>query len=552
MNVEDLKKSVTNIVHSMYNFDCSEIVSLTRPPKPEYGDWALSLPLKLASLLKSPAIDIAQSIASALLELDGVQDVYVAKPGFINLKLSREHTTGIISEVLEQGSSFGRNTTQSSKKINLEFVSGNPTGPLHLAHTRWAAVGDSIARILINCGADVTREYYINNVGNQIHLFSESVYARALSKSLPKDGYPGEYVKDIARRIQCEFPNIIDLSYEDAIKIFRKRSWQIQIEEIKKSCIAFRVNFDVWFSEESLHEPDRFGKSQIDKALARCKQNGYLFQKNGAFFIRTTEFGDDKDRAVLRSDTSYTYYAADCAYYLNKINRGFSDLVILVGADHHGYVKRFQAMSNIFHVDSENNRKNVQVLLGQMVSLKNKRQSKREGNVIGLSEIIQSVGVDPLRFWFCRYPIDTPIDLDEQHLKKRSNDNPVYYVQYAYARTRSLIRSANLLQMEKFGFFPELLVHETETALVSLLYDYKTVVIDAARFLQPHRVVRYLESLAGAYHKWYDKCRIIPRKGILDKSEAELVNTRLELNRAVGQVLYNALDLIGVSAPERM
>lgn len=522
-------------------------VVLDRPKNRDHGDWASNVAMRIAGRAGMPPRELAADIAEASLAVPGVASAEVAGPGFINFRIDAAAAGQLAKTIVEAGEEYGRNETQAGHVVNLEFVSGNPTGPLHLAHTRWAAVGDSMARVLRASGASVTTEYYINDAGNQMHKFGLSVLAAAQGQPTPEGGYPGEYVTELARRVLKERPDVLGLPDAEALPILQRRAYELQLAEIQDAVERFNVHFDVWFSELSLHEKDAAsGVSAIDDAARRLREQGHVFDAEGAVWVRTTDFGDDKDRVMVRGNGDYTYFAADAAYYLNKKDRGFPEKIYLLGADHHGYVHRLRALAGAAGDDP---RVNVSVLIGQMVTVNGAKLSKRAGNIVELTDLLDWLGSDALRYWLARYPSDTPLDLDGEQLRKRSNDNPVFYVQYAHARTHSVARNAAVAGVDRSGFEPRLLDHETESALLGALQEFPRVVAQAAELREPHRVARYLEEVAGLYHRWYDNRRVLP---LGDEPVSDMHRTRLWLNDATGQVIRNGLGLLGVSAPERM
>jgi arginyl-tRNA synthetase len=430
--------------------------------------------------------------------------------------------------------------------VNVEFVSANPTGPLHIGHTRWAALGDSIVRLLLASGANAVREYYINDAGVQMQRFATSVLAAAKGEPTPEGGYPGEYIATLAGRVLDARADLLDLPEAEQLRVAEDLAYEYQLAEIKNSLDQFNVPFDVWFSERTLHTKGAAGTSLVDQAVDRLREQGHVFDEDGAVWVRTTDFGDDKDRVIRRSNGEYTYFAADAAYYLNKGDRGFQNKIYLLGADHHGYVHRLKAVAGAAGEDPE---KNIEVLIGQLVSVRGARLSKRAGNIIEMDDLRAWIGTDALRYALERSPADSPLDLDPELLQKRTNDNPVFYVQYAHARTHNASRNAADSGIERSEFAPETLSHETESALLGALQEFPRIVAFAAEVREPHRVARYLEELAGLYHRWYDNCRITP---LGDDPIESVHRTRLWLNDATGQVLRNGLDLLGVSAPERM
>lgn len=519
---------------------------LDRPKNRDHGDWASNAALKLAKVVGANPREFAAEIAEALHSVDGIASVEVAGPGFINIRLDAAAAGALAKTIVEAGAAFGTNASQHGNTINLEFVSANPTGPLHIGHTRWAALGDAIARLLLASGATLVREFYINDAGAQMERFGRSVVAAVNGEPAPEDGYAGEYIAELGRRVLAERPDIAELDRDAQVALATELAYAAQLGDIQASLERFNVHFDVWFSERVLHARVEGALSLVDEAVDRLRVQGHVFDDEGAVWVRTTDFGDDKDRVIRRSNGEYTYFAADAAYYLNKGDRGFAHKIYLLGADHHGYVHRLKALAGAAGDDPE---KDVEVLIGQLVSINGAKLSKRAGNIIELDDLQSWLGTDALRYSLARYPADSPLTLDPEILQKRTNDNPVFYVQYAHARTHNVARNAQESGVDRSEFAPELLVHESESALLGALQEFPRIVAFAAEVREPHRVARYLEELAGLYHRWYDNCRVIP----LGDAPIEPVHrTRLWLNDATGQVLRNGLDLLGVSAPERM
>ncbi|WP_214465872.1 arginine--tRNA ligase [Microbacterium flavescens] len=519
---------------------------LERPKNRDHGDWASNAALKLAKTLGANPREFAAEVASGLEAVDGVASVEVAGPGFINIRLDAAAAGALAKTIVDAGTAFGSNDSRSDEIINLEFVSANPTGPIHLGGTRWAAVGDSLARILSSQGAQVTREYYFNDHGAQIDRFARSLVAAHEGQPTPEDGYGGAYIGDIARRVALAYEGDIDsLDAEAKQEAFRALGVGFMFEEIKKSLHDFGVDFDVYFHENDLHE-----SGAVTRAVERLREQGHIFEEDGAVWLRSTTFGDDRDRVVIRSNGTPAYISGDLAYYLDKRERGFNRCIIMLGADHHGYVRRMMAMCAAF---GDEPGVNLQILIGQLVNLvKNgqpMRMSKRAGTVVTLEDLVEIVGVDAARYALVRSSADSNLDVDLDILQKRTNDNPVFYVQYAHARTHNVGRNAATSGVDRSEFAPELLSHETESALLGALQEFPRIVAFAAELREPHRVARYLEELAGLYHRWYDNCRVIP---LGDEPVEAVHRTRLWLNDATGQVLRNGLHLLGVGAPERM
>ncbi len=519
---------------------------LERPKNRDHGDWASNAAMKLAKVVGANPREFAAEIAEGLTSVDGIASVEVAGPGFINIRLDAAAAGALAKTIVDQGAAFGTNDSRADEVINLEFVSANPTGPIHLGGTRWAALGDALARILSSQGAQVTREYYFNDHGAQIDRFARSLVAAHQGDPTPEDGYGGAYIGDIAKRVAEAYDGDIDALDPDAKQeAFRELGVNFMFDEIKQSLHEFGVDFDVYFHENDLHN-----SGAVERAVARLRELGHIFEADGATWLRSTEFGDDKDRVIIKSDGQPAYISGDLAYYLDKRERGFNRCIIMLGADHHGYVQRLMAMCAAFG-DEPN--VNLQVLIGQMVNLvrdgQPMRMSKRAGTVVTLEDLVEIVGVDAARYALTRSSADSNLDIDLDVLQKRTNDNPVFYVQYAHARTHNVARNAAASGVDRSEFAPELLDHESESALLGALQEYPRIVAHAADVREPHRVARYLEELAGLYHRWYDNCRVIP----LSDAPVETVHrTRLWLNDATGQVLRNGLTLLGVSAPERM
>ncbi|MGN7186646.1 arginine--tRNA ligase [Microbacterium enclense] len=519
---------------------------LERPKNRDHGDWASNAALKLSKVVGANPREFAAEVAAGLEAVDGIASVEVAGPGFINIRLDAGAAGALAKTIVDQGASFGTNDSRADEIINLEFVSANPTGPIHLGGTRWAAAGDALARILSSQGAKVTREYYFNDHGAQIDRFARSLVAAHQGDPTPEDGYGGAYIGDIAARVVEAYDGDIDALDADAKQeAFRELGVTLMFGEIKQSLHEFGVDFDVYFHENDLHD-----SGAVDRAVGRLRELGHIFEADGATWLRSTEFGDDKDRVIIKSDGQPAYISGDLAYYLDKRERGFNRCIIMLGADHHGYVQRLMAMCAAF---GDEPHVNLQVLIGQMVNLVRDgqplRMSKRAGTVVTLEDLVEIVGVDAARYALTRSSADSNLDIDLDVLQKRTNDNPVFYVQYAHARTHNVARNAAASGVDRSEFAPELLDHETESALLGALQEFPRIVAYAAEVREPHRVARYLEELAGLYHRWYDNCRVIP----LGDAPVEPVHrTRLWLNDATGQVLRNGLTLLGVSAPERM
>jgi arginyl-tRNA synthetase len=523
-------------------------VKVERPKVKEHGDYATSVALQLAKPAGRPPREVAEAIATRLRDADGVAGVDVAGPGFLNITLDSAAQGELARTVVAAGEDYGRTATLAGVRLNLEFVSANPTGPLHLGHVRWAAVGDALARILDFAGADVTTEYYFNDAGIQVDNYARSLDAAANGKPTPENGYAGAYIGEIAEQVLTRNPGLLDQPDEKRLDVFRVDGLELMFAEIRESLADFGVHFDVYFNEKQLHDA-----GELDEALERLRAEGHVDERDGAVWLRTTDFGDDKDRVVVKSDGAWTYFAADCAYYLDKRKRGFDKSLYLLGADHHGYVGRLKALAACMGDDPE---QTIEVLIGQFVNLYRNgepvRLSKRAGDIITLDELVDAIGADAGRYALARYSTDSPIDLDLDVWTRNTNDNPVFYVQYAHARVASLLRNAVDLGVSKGNaedFHPELLTHDREGDLLGALGEFPRVVATAADLREPHRVARYLEELAGTYHRFYDACRVLPRG---DEETGDIHRARLWLVEATRVVLANGLALLGVTAPERM
>jgi arginyl-tRNA synthetase len=530
-----------------------ETVTVERPKNRDHGDYATNVALQLTKAAGLPPRALAELLAERLRGVEGIESVDIAGPGFLNLKLAAGAAGELAGSIVEQGEAYGRSETFAAHIVNLEFVSANPTGPLHLGHTRWAAVGDALGRLLEAAGADVTREFYINDAGNQMNNFGKSLMLRANGQDVPSgEGlYEGAYIKDLAQLILAEHPALTMLPEEGQIEAFRTAGYHLQLRLQQESLEAFRTHFDVWFSEKTLHD-----SGAVEGVADRLAEQGHVFEEDGATWLRTTDFGDDKDRVIVRSNGERTYFSADCAYYLNKRDRGYSPCIYMLGADHHGYVGRLKAMAACSGDDPE---KDIEVLIGQFVKMvkdgEEVKLSKRTGNIVTLDDVIELIGVDAARYALARSSVDHELVLDVDLLTSQKNENPVFYVQYAHSRMASVKRNAGELGFDKGAteeFKPELLSHPREEELLAALAEFPRVVAQAAGLRQVHKVAHYLEDLAGKYHAWQSEkkdCRILPLGG---EAPTDLNRARLWLVEATQTVLRNGLDLLGVSAPERM
>ena len=538
---------ILNQAQSQLNCEIPGELTLDRPKNREHGDYATSIALALAKPSGQPPRKIAEIIVAGLSRRADIAAVEIAGAGFVNITLATASQGGVISNILAAGKQFGHGNKLNGVAINLEFISANPTGPLHLGHTRWAAVGDALGRVLAAAGAKVVREFYVNDRGVQMDKFGASLQAVALAQARPEDGYHGAYIAELATEVIAKSPKIMELSGDEQLSAFRDLGYELQLAQQKEVLDKFGTHFDVWFSEKSLYENNFFTHCQ-----EVLKSKGHVFEEAGAIWLRTTDFGDDKDRVMVKSDGSMAYFASDSAYYISKRERGFEICIYMLGADHHGYTGRLKALAACNGDDPEYN---VHVLIGQMVKImeggEEVKLSKRAGTIITLEELVEKVGVDAARYTLIRYPVDTQMVMDVDILRSRTNENPVYYVQYAHARICAVLRNASDVGI-KFGseqIHPDLLVHERERELIGVLGEFPRVVAGAAELREPHRVARYVEELAGVYHRFYSDCRVLP---LGDETPSELHSARATLCLATAQVISNGLELLGVSAPEKM
>lgn len=546
-DLAELLKTIAAAVLTQHEFDSAVLpdsVTVERPRNPEHGDYATNLALQVAKKVGANPRELAGWLADALASADGIASAEVAGPGFVNLRLEAAAQGVVVRNIVAAGDAYGGSALLDGQRINLEFVSANPTGPIHIGGTRWAAVGDALGRLLSTQGAGVVREYYFNDHGGQIDRFVNSLIASAKGEPTPEDGYAGAYIGDIAAQVTAKAPEALSLPGDEMRETFRSVGVELMFDHIKRSLHEFGTDFDVYTHEDSMHTSGR-----VEQAIAKLRENGAIYEKDGATWLRTTEFGDDKDRVVIKSDGQPAYIAGDLAYFLDKRQRGFDLCIYMLGADHHGYIARLKAAAAALGDDPAT----VEVLIGQMVNLvrdgQPMRMSKRAGTVITLDDLVDAIGVDAARYALTRSSVDSPIDIDLQLWSSASSENPVYYVQYAHARLSALARNA-----AELGLTPDLehlglLTHDKEGELIRSLGDFPGVLKAAASLREPHRVCRYLEDLAGDYHRFYDSCRVLPQG---DEEPGALHAARLALCQATRQVIANGLGILGVSAPERM
>ncbi|MDQ3615808.1 MAG: arginine--tRNA ligase [Actinomycetota bacterium] len=523
-------------------------VVVERPKVKEHGDYATNVALQLAKQAGVPPRDLATMLAEKLGATEGIASAEIAGPGFLNIRVAAGAQGAVAAQIVQAGSSYGRTSTLAGQRYNVEFISANPTGPIHLGHTRWAVVGDAISRVIEAAGAEVVREFYINDRGNQMDNFGASLEAAAMGEPVPEEGYHGAYIHELAQRVVAKNPHILRTPSAERLAAFREAGYKLQLADQQRQLDGFRTHFDVWYSERSLHEQDK-----VEHALDKLREQGHSFEEDGALWLRTTDFGDDKDRVLVRGNGELTYFASDTAYYVDKRERGFDVCVYLLGADHHGYVGRLKAMAACAGDDPQ---KNIEILIGQLVKImrgnEEVRLSKRAGTIVTLEELVDMIGVDALRYTLARYPSDSPLTLDIEQITRKASDNPVFYVQYAHARLASILRNAGDLGIAPAQgdvFDPSLLSHEKEGDLLRAIAEFPRVVASAASLREPHRVARYLEDTASSFHRFYDSCRVLPQG---EKEPAPIHGARLLLVRATKTVFANGLELLGVSAPERM
>ncbi|WP_089336143.1 arginine--tRNA ligase [Blastococcus mobilis] len=553
MTPEQLRDVVRTVVAAAVDrgalaVEVPDEVVVERPKNRAHGDYATNVALRLAKAAGRPPREVAGLLATDLAAQPGIAAVDVAGPGFLNLTLAEGALGRIAVQAVTAGAAYGRTDVLAGQRLNLEFVSANPTGPVTLGSTRWAAVGDALARLLEASGASVSREYYVNDAGAQIERFGRSLQAVALGRPVPEDGYQGDYVETVGRQVVDAVPGLLDLPEDEQVRIFAERGVEAMVADIRATLDGFGVHFDTFFSEKTLHE-----SGALEKAVAQLREQGHVFEADGAVWLRTTDFGDDKDRVLVKADGEPTYFAADCAYYLDKRARGFDRVVIMLGADHSGYVGRYKALVAAAGDDPATH---LEILIGQLVNLVRDgepvRMSKRKGNFVLLTDLVDAVGTDAARYALARASVDQQIDIDADLWSRRTNDNPVFYVQYAHARISSVLRNAADLGLalgEAGDVDVAQLAHERESDLLRAIGEFPRVLTAAAELRAPHRVARYLEELAGTYHRFYDSCRVLPRG---DEEATALTTARLWLCAATATVLRNGLDVLGVSAPERM
>ncbi|MDF7663329.1 arginine--tRNA ligase [Bifidobacterium sp. ESL0763] len=601
MNPEALSELISKTAHELVDEGAAgqmtadmippvEKLSVMRPKDRAHGDWSSNVAMQSAKKAGMKPRDLAQAFADRLAKADGIASVEVAGPGFINITLDSASAAAVVDDVLEQGDKYGKNDHLGGKVLNLEFVSANPTGPLHIGGVRWAAIGDALGRVLEANGAKVVREYYFNDHGSQIDRFAKSLVAAAHGEPTPADGYKGKYIDEIAQRVideaKADGVDVLSLPRKSAgvdesgeslgegdseqREEFRSRGVDMMFTEIQDSLENFRVNFDVWFHENSLYQ-----NGAVEKYIDKLRQQGDIYEKDGATWFASTKHGDDKDRVIIKSNGEYTYFVADIAYYYNKRHRDGdpsipADVAIyMLGADHHGYIGRLMAVCDAF---GDTPYVNMQILIGQMVNVmkdgKAVRMSKRAGNVVTIEDLVDAVGVDAARYSLARTDYNTSIDVDLGLLASHTNENPVYYVQYAHARSCNVDRNAAAAKIDAKDADMSLLDTEVDGEVLASLAQWPAIVTESADLRAPHKVAHYLEALAGSYHKWYNVERVVPMaltdaeegKGEAEREALRIAKNpeparaaaRLKLNDAVQQVIASGLDMLGVTAPDKM
>ncbi len=542
---QQLKQSIAKAIQEAFQVDVAiEDIIIEIPKDKSHGDYATNTAMKFSKVIGNNPRVIAQTLVDTIdKEAASIASMEIAGPGFINFKMQSDSLTRVISQVLDLGDRYGYNDSGKALRINCEYVSANPTGDLHLGHARGAAWGDSTTRLLKMSGYDVTREFYVNDAGNQVDNLARSLYARYANifgqqVDLPEDGYHGPDVKEIAEEIAKEYGDAY-LTYSDEVhNFFKKEGIRLELEKLKRDLKNFRVEFDVFTSEQSIRDA-----GLVEKAVETLDKLGYVYEKDGALWFETTKFGDDKDRVLRKNDGSYTYLVPDIAYHITKLDRGFEKMVDFLGADHHGYIPRLKASIEALGRDADT----LEVDIIQMVRLVDNgeevKMSKRLGNAITLRELCEDVGVDAARYFFVQRALDTHFDFDVNLAKKQTNENPVFYAQYAHARICSILRSSTI--DEKAENY-DLLTHEKELELLKYIHEFTNVVADAAKHRAPNKMCNYIQKLAALFHSFYGACKVI------DNEHPQRSAQRLDLLRACQVTLRNALWLIGVKAPEKM
>ena len=540
-----LISSIINVCNSLYGEIDTGMVMIEIPKDTTNGDYSTNIAMRLTKQLrKNPRIIAGEIVEGLEKELESAEKIEIAGPGFINFYMKSEVLSSVISNILKMDQDYGKSDFGKGVKYNIEYVSANPTGDLHPGHARGAAMGDSISRLMSMAGYDVTREYYVNDAGNQINNLAKSIYVRyhalfGIEMEMPEDGYHGKDIFKIAEDLKAEYNDkYLNKPLEECVEELKVLGIAAELEKLKQDLKAYNVEFDVWTSERSLYQ-----QQMVEKALTKLKDMGMTYEADGAVWLRTTDFGDDKDRVLVKSDGSYTYLTPDISYHLNKLDRGYDRLVDLFGADHHGYIARLKAA--IQALGYEPDKLDVDII--QMVRMvkdgEEFKMSKRTGKAIALRDLIDEAGSDAVRYFFASRAGDTQMDFDIDMAKKQTNENPVYYAQYAHARMSSILASACEYE---FAETFELIGDDKEIQLLKHLNEFTNVVNDCAKNRAPHKMCNYIKDLAGLFHSFYGACHVI------NKDDAALTSQRLALVKASQITIRNALNSIGVSAPEKM
>ena len=535
-------KSALKNVYNLENIDSLVMVEI--PKLKDHGDFSSNIALRLAKVLKNSPINIANSLKGELENNDFIEKVEVVVPGFLNFFVKKDSLSEIINKIIDQGKDYGRNNFGKNEKVMVEYVSANPTGDLHLGHARGAAYGDSLTRVLKFSGYDCLREYYVNDAGNQIEVLGESLYQRYLEAlgyefDLEKIGYQGKDVKNIASKIAKDIKEkYVHDDSEDRKLYFKKVGRELELSKIKKDLDLYRVSFDHYQSELDLYKDGK-----VKNTLEALKNSGFTYDLDGALWLRTTDFGDDKDRVLIKSDGSYTYLLPDIAYHKDKFDRGYDHLINLFGADHHGYIIRLKAGLKILGYNSDN----LDIQIVQMVRLMENgielKMSKRTGNAITIRELCEDVGVDVARYFFISKPIVSHLDFDLDLARKHSSENPVYYIQYAYARCASILRRVK--EVKKLETY-SLLTNDKEVSILKELASFEQILVDICKYKEVNILCNYAYRLASLFHSYYNECKVI------DETNSELTTERLALVKAIKITLENALNLLGIEVKEDM
>lgn len=540
-----IKEALSEALFRAYDFQAQDQIIVEIPKDNIHGDYSTNIAMRIVKKLKMSPLVIAKNLAESLRDnKDIFTEVAVEGPGFINFRINQKLFSNVINQVLDTQENYGKNNSGQALKVNVEYVSANPTGDLHPGHARGAAAGDSLTRLMQFSGYDVTREFYLNDAGVQIDNMARSLQARYLNLfdmhvSFPEDGYRGQDIIDIAKQLKKEVGDLyVTDDLDKYFELIKEYGLKAETAKLKRDLDLFRVEFDVWTKESSIYEGNK-----VNKALDKVINSGYTYKHEGALWLKTTEFGDDKDRVLIKSDKTYTYLVPDIAYHQNKFDRGYELLVDLLGADHHGYIKRLKAAIQILGY----NESQLEVDITQMAMMikdgEEFKMSKRTGQSISLRELIEEIGVDALRYFYVDRAADSPMQLDLDLAIKQSNENPVYYAQYAHARMCSILAQGETYEKTK-DF--SLINQEKEIELLKHINEFSNVIADAARLRQPHKMSNYIQKLASLFHSFYGQHKV------LDENNKELTSQRLGLVLASKITLANALNLIGVSAPETM